>query len=279
MSYNKNVEFLPWIHFETSWAHYAILDYLKKMKKNSTLGLEISPLELKTYKEVINKNKNGINVDSVPFNIQKKTIQLLISKEALNVIYYCEKNNITIVPLLRNIDTYKQLVQTYKYETKADSQKMIQEMDKAISQEIINYLTTKDNLYVLIGATHVYGTENNVVSKFKAKFNNQFHLKEHINLSMFSGNQKLIMDNYIKNVYNYYYKDGNLNVNFNELEARFNTDAIQEKLFNELVTKKKIEENRELRKRQEVIKDSKLPFKKKKLGISTLRKHMSPRPR
>jgi hypothetical protein len=41
-----------------------------------------------------------------------------------------------------------------------------------------------------------------------------------------------------------------------------------------------IQENRELRKRLErVIKDSKIPLKKKKLGISALRKHMSPRPK
>jgi len=280
MGYNKNVEFIPWIHFETSWAHYSVLEYIKKMKKNSSLGLEISPLELKTYKEIIDKNKKGINVDSILFRIQDKGGRLYISKEALNVISYCEKNNITIVPLLKTTDTYKQWSQTFKPETKDGSQKIIQEMDKVISSEIINYLTTKDNLFVLIGASHVLGTQAGLINKFKIKFNHKFNLNEKINLSIFSSKQREIMNNFLKESHNYFYKGGKLTIGLNELEAGFNTEVIQEKLFQELIGRKSIEENRALRKKMErVIKDSNISLKKKKLGISVLRKHMTPKPK
>jgi len=266
MSNLKNVTILPWVHDIQIIEHHALINYIKKLPKAQNILIE----EASLYQNVLDimmdvlKGKDIHTIlkekqDYNSKNINEKYLSFHMSYEdtyaAMDLLMVCRERGHTIIPLESNI------MQMGVVNNKSISVKF---RDNLFIKNILSTLTTKDNLFVISGAGHCESLTNRIRSAFKKRFPRyQLVLKNKLNLIYSISNFKKQIA-FIRNnrprltKYSDYRKE--LRTRLIEIENNKQTRAIRKRL-------------------ERVIKDSKIPLKKKKLGISALRKHMSPRPK
>ena len=277
MSYEKNITFLPWVHSTNYQNHYENLEFLNSLKPGSTVGLEINPNMLGLMNKFLNKKMRGENLEKeLIYNILKNRNKQMDAM--LQAIFTCNRKGLKIVPLQRdqirfkkrllNFNPFSLYASSNKAEkTKKQKQELIKK-DKEMAQSIIEYLKTKDNIYVLTGVTHNKGIFFRVNELFektfskKYKLNTQTHTKpekyKRIMLKMVAEHSKLYFNKVLD-----FDKNGQIpEFETAKKETKQYYDNLFEKEISEAIEKYKKRIERKIREKKEKTKTKKKPIKK-----------------
>jgi len=165
MIYKKDVEvkLIPWVHHFGCQSHDAVIEFIKKLPKNSTIALEITFRELnfgynllskiqKVIAEPIGQQQLKTNIDNYFHNLKEE--QILLVASMIEVIQACAMRNIKIVPI--DSRNYKnQYMRRYNRGTEETlSDNILREQHFANQIKTILKKYDKDKLFVITGSAH-----------------------------------------------------------------------------------------------------------------------------
>ncbi|GEM_PF-5805701 len=279
MGYNKNVEFIPWMHSFSEDYHNYCMKYICTIKKGSIIGMELTPFELNFYKHLIDLRKQGDRsyYISVDFHGLEGIVQ--VNDALLDAVYLSSKRGLNIVPLKPENFTLLDINISYKYSSKLKKISGRKEeliVNDAVSKSIIQLLKTKDNLHVLFGISHIGGIDAITKNMFLKNYDSKYKINTNIKMDIFPDKFRKIINTQIAKDYELLYHKDKINYyNYKYPDTIKDYSSILDDFYSEFIAQKQNQDSRELRKRLErVIKDSKAPLKQKKLGIKALRMHM-----
>ncbi|GEM_PF-7050574 len=301
MGYEKEIEFIPWIHSAQFKAHSQALDYLKTLKKGTAIGVEFSPLVIEYLDRFTNrithKKTNKISESETIRTMEKHDLlhpndfgYTTGQIEVLQILSICRQRGLNIIPLdtnqyqikVVNLDKKifsaiekKDFYLAKRLEEEKNQVILAKSRNIAISQNILNKLVTTDKIIVLFGVMHTNELMELTSKLFTKKFNNKYKLKEHCNTNIF-GADKLKMDYIVKHIMdNGLYQPSSASYTLrNELEK---TSADKNRLIKNNLEKENnisiVAGNRELFNRfKQILKNSNLSPENKKQELKALKK-------
>ncbi len=178
---NEKVVLVPWVHFVGSRLHLDILDYLIKLRPNSIVALEVSPLNYLKLQFLIDVLTNKADLKkyskkkeiAVVNEIYENPIEFLRSLKpdlvaVFEVLLECRRRGINVVPL-ENQKTYDEVLD-HKNNKDADRtkdlEKIVLDREYPFVENILELSSrSKQKVHVITGTTHILGLQELLTAK------------------------------------------------------------------------------------------------------------------
>ena len=166
MKQTAEVELIPWSHYIETESHRQVIEYIKKMPKNSVIALETTDLRLHYLAKIIEKTKK----ERWPTFYPAITNKNRSSGSFIDVLVEAQKRNISIKPIeaLQYRLKYSKLLRLREEEHRAqllskkalDVEKALDKIDFLREKHYANQIQTilkkfnRGELFVLTGGEH-----------------------------------------------------------------------------------------------------------------------------